>query len=118
MRRFPESRLPARRRSTREELNAAIAPLATREELRAAIREDGERTRRHFDVVAERLESKIRVIAEGYARLDATIDVAWRGCTWERIADAGEANVVTSVMRRARLCLDRRTLWARCEIRD
>ncbi len=66
---------------TREELNAAIAPLATRAELeamrtelRAEIREEGERTRRHFDVVAERLESSISVIAEGNAYLDAKIN--------------------------------------------
>src|SRR5438874_12725759 len=67
--------------ATREELHAAIAPLATKEELesmrtelRGEIREDGERTRRHFDVVAERLESSISVIAEGHAHLDAKID--------------------------------------------
>jgi len=67
--------------ATREELYAAIAPLATKEELesmrtelRGEIREEGERTRRYFDVVAERLESAIGVIAEGHAHLDAKID--------------------------------------------
>ena len=42
--------------------------------MRGEIREEGERTRRHFDVVAERLESSIGVIAEGHAHLDAKID--------------------------------------------
>jgi hypothetical protein len=67
--------------ATREELNAAIAPLATREELlsmraelRAEIREEGDRTRRYFDVVAERLETSINIIAEGHPHLDAKID--------------------------------------------
>lgn len=67
--------------ATREELKAAIAPLATRAELdamrtelRGEIREEGERTRRYFDVVAERLESSISVVADGYTHLDAKID--------------------------------------------
>jgi len=60
--------------ATREELNNAIAPLATREEMRAEIREEGERTRRYFDVVAERLETSINLIAEGHTHLDAKID--------------------------------------------
>ena len=64
--------------ATREEMHAAIAaavaPLATREEMRAEIREEGERTRRYFDVVAERLESSINLIAEGHEHLDAKID--------------------------------------------
>ena len=67
--------------ATRAELNAAVAPLATKEELesmrtelRGEIREEGERTRRYFDVVAERLESSIGLIAEGHAHLDAKID--------------------------------------------
>jgi len=60
-------------------LQAAIAPLATREELQAAIvplatkaelREEGERTRRHFDVVAESLRDDIRLVAEGHIDLD------------------------------------------------
>ena len=60
--------------ATRDELHAAIAPLATREEMHAAIREDGERTRRYFDIVAERLQSSVALIAEGHAQLDAKID--------------------------------------------
>ena len=58
----------------REAIAEAVAPLATKEaiallatkvEVGEAIREEGERTRQHFDVVAERLEGQIRVIAEG-----------------------------------------------------
>ena len=66
--------------ATKEELRAAIteaiAPLATkvelqevRSELREEMRHEGERTRRHFDVVAERLEGHIRLIAEGQVLL-------------------------------------------------
>ncbi len=79
--------------ATKTELQEAIAPLATKEELRVAIaeaiaplatkvelrevrselreemRHEGERTRRHFDVVAERLEGHIRLIAEGQVLL-------------------------------------------------
>ena len=49
--------------------------LATRNELsRFATKEDmlaeGARTRAHFDAVAERLESQIRVLAEGLTSLD------------------------------------------------
>jgi len=56
----------------REAIAEAIAPLATRaelletrSELREEMRHEGERTRRHFDVVAERLEGHIRLIAGG-----------------------------------------------------
>lgn len=63
---------------TEEKLQAAIAPLATKEELRAAIAplatrdyvaEEGARTRRHFDVVAERMRDDIKLVAEGHAAL-------------------------------------------------
>lgn len=52
-----------------------IRNLATRNELsRFATKEDmlaeGARTRAHFDAVAERLESQIRLLAEGLAALD------------------------------------------------
>ena len=52
-----------------------IRNLATRDELaRFATKEDmlaeGARTRAHFDAVAERLESQIRLLAEGLAALD------------------------------------------------
>jgi hypothetical protein len=60
--------------ATKEELHAAIrdavAPLATKEELR----EEGERTRRHFDVVAEGLAGQIKVIAEGHGALKTPVD--------------------------------------------
>jgi hypothetical protein len=70
--------------ATKEELRAAIAPLATREELLATkedlqaeiarvdarISEEGERTRRHFDVVVERMRDDIKVVAEGHAALE------------------------------------------------
>jgi hypothetical protein len=48
-----------------EAIAVAIAPLATKAELY----EEGERTRRHFDVVAERLEGQIHLIAEGQMAL-------------------------------------------------
>ena len=52
--------------ATKEELRRAIAPLATKEEVRA----EGERTRAHFDAVAERLEEQIRLLAEGLLSLE------------------------------------------------
>lgn len=71
--------------ATKAELQAAIAPLATKAEteattlslkteLRSDIREEGDRTRRHFDVVAERLREDIRLIAEGHVALDQRVD--------------------------------------------
>ena len=53
--------------ATKEELAAAIAPLATKQELRAEIREEGERSRRYMDVVAEALRSDIQLLAEHVA---------------------------------------------------
>jgi hypothetical protein len=70
--------------ATRDELHAAIAaavaPLATKEELRLAIaaavaplatkeelREEGERSRRHMDIVGEALRSDIQLLAEHVA---------------------------------------------------
>ena len=46
--------------ATKEELRAAIAPLATREELR----EEGERSRRHMDVLIEGQREDIQILAE------------------------------------------------------
>lgn len=51
--------------ATKDDLQKAIAPLATKEEVRA----EGERTRAHFDAVAERLEEQIRLLAEGLLSL-------------------------------------------------
>jgi hypothetical protein len=64
--------------ATKAELAEAVAPLATKAELAAAVaplasrsevREEGERTRRYFDVVAERLEGQIRLLADGQVAL-------------------------------------------------
>ncbi len=61
--------------ATRAELKKAIAPLATKAELKKAIaplatkaelKEEGERTRRHMDVLAEAMRDQVRVIAEGH----------------------------------------------------
>ena len=56
-------------------IEQVLPTLATRDELaRFATKEDmlaeGARTRAHFDAVAERLESQIRVLAEGLMSLD------------------------------------------------
>jgi hypothetical protein len=56
--------------ATKDEFREAVAKLATKEELR----EEGERTRRHFDVVAERLEGHIRLIAEAHEALRESTD--------------------------------------------
>ena len=58
----------------REAIAVAIAPLATKAELREDIREEGERTRRHFDVVAERLEDQIQLLAEGQVALGERVE--------------------------------------------
>ena len=57
--------------ATKEELRAAVAPLATREELRQTreelrreIRDDGERSRRHMDVLIEAQRGDIQLLAE------------------------------------------------------
>ncbi len=62
--------------ATKAELAAAIAPLATkaelssmRTELRVEIREEGRRTRQHFDAVAESMRDDVRLIAEGQEAL-------------------------------------------------
>ncbi len=67
--------------ATKEELREAVSTLATKDELkelgtdlRAEMREEGERTRRHFDVVAERLEDKITLLAEGQAAIHEKMD--------------------------------------------
>ncbi len=52
--------------ATKEEARSpspAIAPLATKEELR----EEGERSRRHMDIVGEALRSDIQLLAEHLA---------------------------------------------------
>ena len=71
---------------TKEDLKAALAPLQTRDEMHEAIekaiqkavdplatkvevRNEGARTRRHFDVVAESLRGDIQLIAEGQVAL-------------------------------------------------
>jgi hypothetical protein len=41
-----------------------IAVLATKEEMRREIRDEGERSRRHMDIIAEALHSDIRLLAE------------------------------------------------------
>jgi hypothetical protein len=64
--------------ATRQEMDAAItravAPLPTRAEMDDAIRAEGVETRRHFDVVAERLQSSISLIAKRYLALDRKVD--------------------------------------------
>jgi hypothetical protein len=56
--------------ATKEELKK----LATKAEVKAEIMEEGRRTRRHFDVVAERLEGHIRLLAEGQEALREQMD--------------------------------------------
>jgi hypothetical protein len=87
--------------ATKDELREAVARLATKDELREAVaqlatkaelREEGDRTRRHFDVVAERLEGQIRFLAEAhhahrestdrrFGEVDARLDALGRRVT-------------------------------------
>ena len=45
-----------------------------RDEMRTAIREEGERTRQHFNVVAERIETSVKAIAEGHETTKMRVD--------------------------------------------
>ena len=62
------------REEMREEIRAALVPYATREEMYQLVREEGERTRRHFDVIAESLRDDIRMLAEGLVALHWRIE--------------------------------------------
>ena len=46
----------------------------TRSELRTEIRAEGERTRRHFDIVGESLRDDIRLLAEGLVSVTERLD--------------------------------------------
>ena len=54
---------------TKDDLQAAIEPLATKSELQAALVESEQRMRTHFDVVTESLRDDIQLIATGVASL-------------------------------------------------
>lgn len=80
--------------ATKVELQAAIAPLATREEMHTAIREEGERTRRHFDVVAEAMGFQLSVVAEAHGTLDQRVaDIARRHSDMEHWRDRFDMRV-------------------------
>ena len=70
---------------TREEMRATFANVTTRDELYAALRitrdemfqmmrDEGERTRRHAEVMNESLRDDIRLLAEGQVALHQRID--------------------------------------------
>ena len=66
-----ELRLAIEPLATREELRLAIEPLATREELKALevtlrreIREEGDRSRRHMEIISEAQRDDLRMLAE------------------------------------------------------
>jgi len=50
--------------ATKAELAEAVAPLATKEEMREAVAEEGERSRRHTNVLIEQVRSDIGLLAE------------------------------------------------------
>jgi len=56
--------------ATKEDLKA----YPTRDEVKTMIEKDGERTRRHFDVVAEEIKTSVQKIAEGHEVLGARIE--------------------------------------------
>ncbi len=65
-----ELRQEVARLATKEELRQEVARLATKEELLA----EGERTRAHFNAVAERLEAQLRILAEAVLSLTRQFD--------------------------------------------
>ena len=44
------------------------------ETVEARIREEGETTRRHFNVMVEKIEAAVRIVAEGHDRLRTVVD--------------------------------------------
>lgn len=44
------------------------------DELEGRIREDGEKTRRHFEVMVEKIEASVRIVAEGHGHLRTVVD--------------------------------------------
>ena len=60
--------------ATKAELQATIEPLTTKADLRAAVSESEGRTRTHFDVGFESLRDDIRLIADGLAMLTQKVD--------------------------------------------
>jgi hypothetical protein len=77
-RRFSElkSELRAELTDVKSELRAEIAASASgvKSELRAEIAATAAETRRHFDVVADRLMDKIQLVGEGVIGVDQTLD--------------------------------------------
>ena len=59
--------------ATKDDLSAAIAPLATKAELRAAIDAAEQRMRTHFDVVTESLRDDIQLLATAVAGLSQRV---------------------------------------------
>ena len=59
---------------TRNEFHTTLAGYPTRDEMRELMREEGERTRRYFDVIAESLRDDIRLLAEGLVALSQRVD--------------------------------------------
>jgi hypothetical protein len=64
--------------ATKEDLKAFatkddLKAFPTRDEVKLLIEEEGKRTRRHFDVVAEGLKESIKVIADGHNALNDRI---------------------------------------------
>src|SRR5256885_7309279 len=65
--------------ATKEDLKAFatkedLKVFPTREEWTAIVREEGERTRIHFDLVAEDMKASIKRIAEGHEATNARVD--------------------------------------------
>ena len=64
-------------------IDQILPTLATKDDLKAyatkeEMREERERTRRHFDVVAEGLKESIKAIADGHQALGERIDAVGR----------------------------------------
>jgi len=69
--------------ATKEDLKAFatkddLKAFPTRDEVKSLIDEEGKRTRRHFDVVAEGLKESIKVIADGHKALGDRITAVGR----------------------------------------
>ena len=56
-----------------ESIDARFVEL--RSELEARIKEEGDTTRRHFDVMVEKVEAAVRTVAEGHSHLATIVGI-------------------------------------------
>lgn len=66
------SELRAEIKAVRSELQAEIRTV--RDELSERIKEEGETTRRHFNIMLEKIDAAVRIVADGTAHQTVVLD--------------------------------------------